>query len=67
MLHFKAFWCVIWYTVNEKATAWQVKLVDYPVVGLIYPGSIGSFFGLDFLYGVGMAIGLPNLIISLNA
>ena len=58
---------VIWDMVNEKDTAWWIKLVGYPVVGLIYLGSIGSFFWLDLLYGIGVAIGLPNLIISLIA
>ena len=57
----------IWKTVNESDTSIWVKLIAYPVVGLIYLGSIGSFIWLDLLYGVGVAIGLPNLIISLVA
>ncbi len=56
---------VIWQTLNEKDTSVWVKIVGYPVVGLIYLGSLGSFFWLDVLYGVGVAIGLPYLIINM--
>ena len=54
---------VIWEAVNEKGTNTFVKIVAFPIVGLIYLGSIGSFFWLDLLYGVGIAIGFPNLLI----
>ena len=56
---------VIWEMVKEKDTPLWVKLVGYPVVGLIYVGALGSFFWLDLIYGVGVAIGFPNLIIWL--
>lgn len=56
---------VIWEAINEKTTPLWIKILGYPVVGIIYLGSIGSFFWLDLLYGVGIAIGLPNLIIWL--
>lgn len=49
--------------VKAKDTRWWVRFIAYPIVGLIYIGSLGSFFWLDLLYGVGVAIGLPNLII----
>jgi hypothetical protein len=54
----------IWQTVKEKGTPWYIKIVAYPIVGLIYLGSIGSFFWLDLLYGISVAVGLPNLIIN---
>jgi hypothetical protein len=57
----------IWKNVKESGTSIWVKLLAYPVVGLIYLGSIGSFFWLDLLYGVGIAVFLPNLLISLLA
>ena len=56
---------VIWANINAKETPFWVKLVGYPLVGLIYLGSIGSFFWLDVLYGVGVAVGLPKLLIML--
>lgn len=42
-----------------------MKIIGYPVVGLIYIGSLASFFWLDLLYGIGVAVGIPNLIIHL--
>ena len=52
-------------TIKEEGTARWIKIAGYPIVGLIYLGSLGSFFWLDLLYGIGVAIGLPNLIIHL--
>jgi hypothetical protein len=56
---------VIWEAMKESNTPGWVKFIGYPVVGLIYIGSLGSFFWLDVLYGIGVAVGLPNLIIRL--
>jgi len=53
----------IWQTLKEKDTPIWARIFGYPIIGLIYLGSLGSFFWLDLLYGVGVAIGLPNLII----
>jgi hypothetical protein len=55
----------IWETLNDKATPLWLKITGYPIVGIIYLGAIGSFFWLDLIYGVAIAIGLPNLIIYL--
>jgi hypothetical protein len=55
---------VIWGALKEKDTNWLVKIVGYPIVGLIYLGAAGSFIWLDLLYGMGVAIFLPKLIIS---
>ena len=57
----------IWKHMNEKTTPVWIKILGYPIVGLIYLGSIGSFFWLDLIYGIGIAIGLPNLVIALLA
>jgi len=57
----------IWQHVKDKQTSLWVKIVAYPVVGLIYLGSLGSFFWLDLLYGIGIAVGLPNLVIAIFA
>ncbi len=51
--------------VKSEGTPLWVKVLAYPLVALIYAGSIGSFFWLDLLYGIGVAVGLPNLIIYL--
>ena len=54
----------IWRALNDKDTNLLVQVVGFPIVGLIYLGAIGSFFWLDLLYGYGVAIELPKLIIS---
>jgi hypothetical protein len=56
---------VIWEAMKEEDTPVWVKIIGYPVVGLIYLGSLGSFFWLDVLYGIGVAVMLPRLIISM--
>lgn len=40
------------------------KILVAPIVGLIYIGAFGSFFWLDALYGIGVAVGLPWLIVK---
>lgn len=57
----------IWQATKKEDTPWWIKIISYPVVGLIYLGSIGSFFWLDLIYGIAVAVGLPNLIIALLA
>ena len=52
-------------SIREKDTKPLIKIVGYPIVGLIYLGSLGSFFWLDLLYGMAVAVGLPYLFISL--
>jgi hypothetical protein len=54
----------IWQALKDKDTNLLVKVVGFPIVGLIYLGAIGSFFWLDLLYGIGVAIELPKLVIS---
>ena len=56
---------VIWQSINQSDTPAWIRIIGYPVVGLIYLGSLGSFFWLDVLYGIGVAVGLPRLIIAL--
>jgi hypothetical protein len=48
---------------KDKTTPFWVKIIGYPVVGLIYVGSLGGFFWLDLIYGMAVAAGLPNLIL----
>jgi hypothetical protein len=56
---------VIWQALNDKDTNWLVRIVGYPIVGIIYLGALGSFFWLDLLYGYTVAVLLPKLIIAL--
>lgn len=57
----------IWEHIKSKDTSLLTKILGYPIVGLIYLGSLGSFFWLDLIYGVAIAIGVPNLVIALLA
>jgi hypothetical protein len=56
---------VIWERLREKDTPLLAKIIGYPVIGLIYLGTLGSFFWLDLLYGIGVAVGLPMLLVNL--
>lgn len=53
----------IWKSLREKGTSPLTRLVGYPVVGLIWLGAIGSMIWLDLLYGIAVAVGIPQLII----
>jgi hypothetical protein len=53
--------------VSEAGVPLGVKMAAYPIVGLIYLGAIGSFIWLDAFYGVGLALALPKLLVTLLA
>lgn len=55
----------IWNAVKEENTPLWIKIIAYPVVGLIYLGALGSFFWLDLIYGIAVILGLPHLLIAL--
>jgi Putative zincin peptidase len=54
----------IWQTIKESETPLLVKIIGYPIIGLIYLGSLGSFFWLDLAYGIAIAVGLPKLVVG---
>ncbi|RKR81600.1 putative zincin peptidase [Mucilaginibacter gracilis] len=55
----------IWDGLKDEDTSIAAKIFGYPIVGLIYAGTLGRFFWLDALYGIAVAVGLPNLLISI--
>jgi hypothetical protein len=57
----------IWQHIKDKNTSVWVKILGYPIIGLIHLGALGSFIWLDLIYGIGIAVGLPNLVVSLFA
>lgn len=57
----------IWNAVKSKDTAPITKIFAAPVVGLIYLCAAGSMVWLDLIYGIGVAMFIPNLIIKLLA
>jgi hypothetical protein len=59
---------VLWNSVVRSGnSSWFTRILVTPIVGLIYAGAVGSFFWLDLLYGVGVAVGLPYLLIKVIA
>ncbi|HTB25722.1 MAG TPA: DUF3267 domain-containing protein [Puia sp.] len=54
-------------TLKDPGTSLLTKIAGYPLIGLIYVGSIGSFIWLDLIYGIAIAVGLPKLIIAIIA
>jgi hypothetical protein len=55
----------MWSSVSEGKSF--TKYLVMPIVGLIYLGAFGSMFWLDLIYGAGVAVGFPNLIVNLLA
>lgn len=57
----------IWDATKGKDTTFILKLLVMPIVGLIYICAAGSIIWLDLVYGLGVAMFIPNLIIKLLA
>ena len=57
----------LWQSVMNKETPIWVKILVAPVVGFIYLGALGSFFWLDLAFGIGLALGLPYLVLKFFA
>lgn len=55
----------IWKALKQKGTNLFLKIIGIPIVGLIYLGSLLSFFWFDLIYGVAVAVFIPDLIINL--
>lgn len=57
---------VLWDSVVKGDTSSRLsKIIVTPIVGFIYLGAMGSIVWLDFIYGMGVAVGLPWLMVSL--
>lgn len=57
----------IWKSVWGTETSIFAKIVATPIVGLIFIGAAGSVVWLDLIYGAGVAMAIPNLLIWLLA
>lgn len=57
----------IWASVKGNDTPLALKILVTPIVGLIYLCTAGSVLWLDFFYGLGVAMLIPNIIIHLLA
>ena len=54
----------IWEAISGKDVPVLLRFISKPAVGLIYLGAIGSVFWLDLVYGIAIAMLLPELLIS---
>jgi hypothetical protein len=54
----------LWRSMKGSGVSSVVRLMVAPIVGIIYLASVGRFFWLDLIYGIGVAIGLPTLLVS---
>lgn len=52
----------IWHGIWKQPSSILTKIVGTPLVGMIYAGAIGSVFWLDLIYGIGVCIGVPELL-----
>jgi len=57
----------IWEIVTRKETNILAKIIGIPVALIIFLCSLGSVMWLDLLFGIGVAMFIPNLLIKLLA
>ena len=57
----------IWEAVWNDETSLRTRIVALPIVALIFIGSIGSFFWLDLIYGIGVIMLVPYVLVKLFA
>jgi hypothetical protein len=53
----------MWQAVSGKKASVLAKLAVAPIVGLLYALALGSFFWLDVVYGIGVCLALPKLLV----
>lgn len=57
----------IWEAVKSKETSIPTKVLAAPIVGIIYLCAAGSVFWLDLIYGIAVAMFIPNVLIRMLA
>lgn len=57
----------IWKAVWNRETSIVIRLVTVPIVGIIYICALGSIVWFDLLYGIAIAMFIPDMIIKLFA
>lgn len=57
----------IWVAIKGNETPLLAKIVFTPVVGLIYICALGSVVWLDLIFGVAVALFLPQILVMLLA
>jgi hypothetical protein len=41
-----------------------LAILSLPVIVLIYAGHVGSMFWLDYVYGIAIGLGIPELVLK---
>ncbi|WP_341841476.1 metalloprotease family protein [Chitinophaga caseinilytica] len=54
----------LWQAAKEDDRPWFTKVIVLPIIGFIYLGALGSFFWLDLIYGIAIAVGLPWMVLQ---
>jgi hypothetical protein len=54
----------IWHAFQTRETPPLLRLIGTPLVGLIYMGALGSMVWLDLVYGMAVAMLLPNVVVG---
>lgn len=57
----------IWNSVWRKETNILIKVFGTPLVGILFICSLGSIAWLDLIFAMGVAVFIPNILISLLA
>ncbi len=55
----------MWQAVSGNGASILAKLIVAPVVGLIYVLAVGSVFWLDLIYGIGVSLAVPKVIVAM--
>lgn len=54
----------LWEALKSETAPWHLRLVGFPVVGIIYLGALLSMVWLDAIYGGLVCFGLPSAILK---
>jgi hypothetical protein len=54
----------MWGSIWSQASPVSAKFLGTPLVAIIFAGALGSIFWLDLIYGFGVVVGLPKLILA---
>jgi hypothetical protein len=55
----------LWTSVKGPDVSSLGRFLVAPIVGIIYLAALGRLFWLDLVYGIGVAVGLPTLLVAI--
>jgi hypothetical protein len=54
----------LWHALRAPSSSWLLRIVGFPVVGVIYLGAVLSVFWFDAIYGVAICFAVPAAIVA---